>query len=240
MNLLITICGRGGSKGIVKKNIYPINDKPLIHYSIHHAQEYAKKIGGADIELSTDSQEIADTAAAGGLHTEYMRPAELGSDSAGKLETIKDVLLYAEKKNSKRYDYVLDLDVTSPLRTIEDLEKGFAIIDSDPNARNLFSVSFPKHNPYFDIVEPGTDDYYQLVKQPESQINARQEGPRAFEVNASFYFYRRAFFDEDPLRIIGNTLVYETPHMCFEVDEILELEFLDFLISEDKLNFDFK
>ena len=122
---------------------------------------------------------------------------------------------------------------------MEDLDKGFAILESDPNARNLFSVSFPKHNPYFDIVEPGDDGYFHLVKKPEQQINSRQEGPRAFEVNASFYFYRRTFFDEDPLHIIGNTLVYETPHMCFEVDEILELELLDFLISADKLDFDF-
>ena len=58
MNLLITICARGGSKGIVKKNIYPINDIPLVHYAINHAKQYADRIGGADIELLQTAQRL--------------------------------------------------------------------------------------------------------------------------------------------------------------------------------------
>lgn len=78
MNILITICARGGSKGIPGKNIKPLNDKPLIGYSIDVAKEFQTKFERTDIALSTDSEE----------------------------------------KRELRYDYILDLDVTSPLRNI--------------------------------------------------------------------------------------------------------------------------
>lgn len=238
MNLLITICARGGSKGIPGKNIRPVNGTPLMVYSIRHALAYAKKTG-ADVELSTDDEKIKAVAAEAGLKTDYVRPAALGSDGAGKLETIEDLLLHAERKNKKRYDYVLDLDVTSPLRTMEDLDNAFAMIEKNPSARNLFSVSFPKHNPYFDMVELQEDGFVGLVKEPEKQMVARQEGPRVYEVNASFYFYRRSFFEEHPLIIIKKTLAYEVPHMCFELDDMMEFELLDYLLRENKLDFDF-
>ncbi|TSC59568.1 MAG: cytidylyltransferase [Candidatus Peregrinibacteria bacterium Greene0416_62] len=239
MHLLITICARGGSKGIPGKNIRPINGTPLITYSIRHALAYAKKTG-ADIELSTDNDAIKDVAAKAGLTTDYVRPPALASDMAGKLETIEDIVLHAERKHGKHYDYILDLDVTSPLRTMEDLDNAFAMIEKNPAARNLFSVSFPKHNPYFDMVELKEDGFVGLVKKPEKQMVARQEGPKVYEVNASFYFYRRAFFDEHPLIIIKNTLAYEVPHMCFELDDMLEFELLDYLLREKKLDFRFQ
>ena len=56
-------------------------------------------------------------------------------------------------------------------------------------------------------------------------------------MNASFYFYRRAFFDEVPLIIIKQTLAYEMPHMCFELDDMMEYELLDYLLREKKLDF---
>jgi CMP-N-acetylneuraminic acid synthetase len=239
MHLLITICARGGSKGIPGKNIRPVNGTPLIVYSIRHALAYAKKTG-ADIELSTDSEDIKKVAAEAGLKTDYVRPPELSTDLIGKLDTIQHVVFDTEKRKGKRYDYILDLDVTSPLRTIEDLEKAFAMMEGNPKARNLFSVSFPKHNPYFDMVETTDEGFVELVKKPASQMVARQQGPRVYEVNASFYFYRRAFFDEEPLIIIRNTLAYETPHMCFELDEMLEFYLLDYLLREKKLDFDFR
>ena len=52
MNILITICGRGGSKGVKNKNIRPINNLPLIAYSIYAAQKFAKKHNGILIPMS--------------------------------------------------------------------------------------------------------------------------------------------------------------------------------------------
>ena len=93
MNLLITICARGGSKGIPGKNIKPLNNKPLIAYTIESAQEFSKNYN-ADIGLSTDSIEIIRIASGFGLNTNYRRPVKLATDTAGKVEVINDLIKY--------------------------------------------------------------------------------------------------------------------------------------------------
>lgn len=135
-----------------KKDIFPINGKPLIVYSIESAFEFAKQIN-ADVELSTDDQEIKDVCAQYGLKTEYQRPASMATDSAGKIEVIRDLLEYAERKNNLTYDCIIDLDVTSPLQTKEDLSNAFEAIKKDENCLNLFSVSPARKSPYFNMVE---------------------------------------------------------------------------------------
>lgn len=238
MNLLITVCARGGSKGVPGKNVRPVADIPLIAYTLTHAKEYAKKTG-ADIALSTDDAVIRDTAAQWGVKTEYVRPAELASDTAGKVPVLKHALEYHEKKNGKRYDYLLDLDVTSPLRTMDDLDDCFATIDARPEALSIFSVSFPKHNPYSDMVEPDEQGFAKVCKDKGAFLS-RQTSPKVYELNASYYFFRRKYFDENhPTQITPTSLAHVTKHMCFEIDDLIDMEYLDFLITKKKLDFPF-
>jgi len=93
MDILITICARGGSKGIPGKNIKLIAGKPLMVYTIEQAKKLSAKLG-ATITLSTDDKIIKKIADEHGLYTDYMRPDYLASDSAGKIEVIEDVLKY--------------------------------------------------------------------------------------------------------------------------------------------------
>lgn len=238
MSLLITICARGGSKGIPGKNIRNIGGKPLIAYSIYTAKEFAKK-HSALIELSSDDEQIIETAARFGLETSYKRPAEHATDTAGKIDTIRDLVLYAEKKNNTKFTHILDLDVTAPLRTVNDLDLAFASLQNDPKALNLFSVNKAHRNPYFNMVEKGSDGYYHLVKTPDKPILSRQTAPKAYDLNASFYFYRREFFDLGYKNAYTErSLIYEMPHICFDLDEPIDFDFLSYLIDNEKLGFD--
>ena len=88
MNILITICARGGSKGIPGKNIKIINGRPLIAYSIDLTQKIKSKFN-SKVALSTDDLMIRDTAKDFGLATAYFRPDYLATDSAGKIDTIR-------------------------------------------------------------------------------------------------------------------------------------------------------
>ena len=117
MNILVTICARGGSKGIPGKNIKLLNGKKLIGYSIEKAQQLSK-LYNVDIGFSTDSIEIKEVAADFGLVTDYIRPDQLADDKAGKIDVIRDLLRFMEKQNSTRYDFVIDLDVTSPMKPL--------------------------------------------------------------------------------------------------------------------------
>ena len=238
MNILITICARGGSKGIPGKNIKIINGSPLIEYTIKLAKLFIVK-WNAKISLSTDSIEILNIAEKLGVKTEYIRPNFLSTDSAGKIDTIKDLLIYEESLLKNKFDYILDLDVTSPLRNLLDLEKSFELLKSS-SAINLFSVNNASRNPYFNMVEENEGGFYSLVKtSKDGSVLTRQTAPRVFELNASFYWYKRIFFDlEHKSAITNNSLIYEMPHYCFDLDHPIDFLFMEYLLEHNKLDFE--
>ena len=238
MNVLITLCARGGSKGIPKKNIKPLNGKPLIEYSFKIAQSISKIYDNAVIELSTDDQEILDVAKAIGLSTKYNRPGYLATDSAGKVDAIKDLLYYSERTYNTKFDYVLDLDISSPLRTTIDIMNGFSLMEKNTEALTLFSVNKANKNPYFNMVEETNNGYFFLSKNGGNTTLSRQTAPKVYELNASFYIYNRKFFDLNLNGVITNkSIIYNMNHVCFDLDHLIDFEFMDYLLTNDKLGF---
>jgi CMP-N,N'-diacetyllegionaminic acid synthase len=237
MNLLVTICARGGSKGIPGKNIREIDGLPLIAYSTRSADGICQRLGG-DIALSTDDERIRQVAARYGLPTTYTRPGHLATDTAGKIDTLADLLEYEEVRRKKKYDYILDLDVTSPFRTTDDLLQAMEQLQANKEALNIFSVSKARRNPYFNMVERNGDGFFSLSKRPENGLLTRQSAPDVFEMNASFYIYKRKFFS-DRLRsaITDRSLAFVMPHLCFDLDHEDDFEFMEFLLKNDKLDF---
>jgi hypothetical protein len=112
MKILITICARGGSKGIPGKNIKQLNNIHLIAYTIQVANIFAEHYN-SDIALSTDDREIKEKAEKYGLETDYVRPDFLATDTVGKIDTIKDVLSFYENKNNIQY-HVYDMISKNP------------------------------------------------------------------------------------------------------------------------------
>jgi len=238
MDILLTICARGGSKGIPGKNIKMMNGKPLIWYTIQTARMFQKRVPNVDIVLSTDSDEIRRVAKECGLDSDYKRPDYLANDTCGKIDAIKDVLLHYEQQYGKRYDYLLDMDVTSPLRTVDDLLAAFKIIEEEKAAINLYSVSPAGRNPYFNMVEKKANGFYNLVKDDVLYLS-RQVAPVVYEQNGSFYYYRREFFDlgyksSDTER----STIYLVPHTCFDLDNPIDFQFMSFLMENNKLEFE--
>lgn len=232
-NILITICARGGSKGIPGKNIKPVGGKPLLAYSVEVAKNFAAKYG-ADIILSTDSKEILEVGKKCGLHTDYIRPDFLANDTCGKSDAIKDALLWAERNNGKRYDFVIDLDVTSPIRTIEDVENCLAIIKENKKALTVFSVNHCARNPYFNMVQEKSDGFYSVVL--GGTYTTRQSAPKVYDMNASIYVYRRNTLDcENPKAVTDRSLIYVMKHICFDLDEPSDYDYLAYLLDTGRL-----
>lgn len=235
-SVLITICARGGSKGIPGKNIKSLSGRPLIDYSIRVANAFAAAHNGV-VALSTDDPQIRSIAAECGLNSVYQRPESLASDTAGKVDAIKDVLLFEEQRLNTQFDYVLDLDVTSPLRTLEDLAAAYTIIKADDAALTLFSVNKAGRNPYFNMVEKKDNGFYNLVKVGANGPLTRQSAPAVYELNASFYFYKRRFFDLNSNKVITEqSVIYEMPHTCFDLDHPIDFEFMEYLVAGNKLD----
>jgi len=235
-NILITICGRGGSKGIPGKNIKLLNGIPLIAYTINTARKYAEN-KGADIVLSTDDIDIKKTAEKYGITGDYFRPKEYATDKAGKADVIKDVLLFHEKKNKKRYEFIIDLDITSPLRTVDDIEIAIQKLMEEKRAINIFSVSSAKRNPYFNMIEESENGFVKLVKDIGA-IKSRQEAPKVYDMNASFCIFRREYFDFGyEISITEKSLAFEMNHICFDLDEPEDFIIMGLMLRENLLDF---
>ena len=237
MSILITICARGGSKGIPGKNTKLLNGIPLLHYTLNTAKEFSRKYQ-ADIQLSTDDIAIKDCAKQLKYETKYVRPKKLSLDTAGKIDTIRHAWQFAEKRNNCKYDLVLDLDVTSPLRNLKDLSTSLEIILTRPDALNLFSVNKAERNPYFNMVEETGNGFMKLVKDGYS-FKSRQEAPKVYDMNASFYFFSRKFMTGNyPISITERSLIYLMPHICFDLDHPNDFTIMELLIKNNLLDFE--
>jgi len=143
--ILVVIGARAGSKGVKGKNIKPLNGKPLIAYTIEKALAWTK----ADrVVVSTESEEIAAVAKKIGAQVPFMRPAEMSTDTAAKGPALRHALKSCEKIDSVKYSLVVDLDVTAPIRTTEDLDNCLKIFN-EHKPQTLFSVVVAHKNPYF-------------------------------------------------------------------------------------------
>ena len=241
MKFLITICGRGGSKGVPGKNIRPLNGIPLIAYSIQMAERVISTLGGGMIYLSTDSQEIKEVASEFGLDVSYTRPDSLAGDTAGKVDVMAAALDYAESKHNCQFDYLLDLDITSPLRTLGDITKAFKLLEENDKALDIFSVNKAARNPYFNMVEQKETGFYGLVKPLNSNLKTRQSAPPVYDLNASFYIFKRAFFEQGLRSVItDSSLIYVMDHICFDIDDMEDFKIMDCLLKNGVIDIEYK
>src|SRR5882724_4085069 len=108
--VLCTICARGGSKGVPKKNIRPLCGKPLIAHTI----ETALRCKALDrVVVSTDDPEIRDVALEYGAEAPFLRSAELATDQASKWPVLRHLVRTLVDQEGYRCDIVADLDPTA-------------------------------------------------------------------------------------------------------------------------------
>lgn len=183
---IITICARGGSMGVPGKNIRSLCGKPLIGWTIEQA--FASKITD-QVFVSTDSEEIAEVARQYGAKVPFVRPAELATSTAGKLPVIQHLVEWVETHHSL-VNSIVDLDPTSPLRDVADIQTCFSMLDE--NADAVITGYEADKNPYFNMVELKSNGFYERVSLPGKEVLGRQSAPKVFAMNASIYVWHRA------------------------------------------------
>lgn len=198
MNILFTICGRAGSKGFRNKNLKEMKGVPLIYYSLAAIKGFmdGNPEHNVMIALNTDSDELQaivskQTMLPGVLYAE--RKQRLAGDFVAKVEVIKDT--YLTVKEQHEIDAVVDADITSPMRTIKDIENILDVYKKRPQCDLVFSVVKSRRSPYFNMVEEKTDGNFQKVC--KSDFTARQQAPACYELNASIYVYRPSFLEKE-------------------------------------------
>lgn len=177
MNCLYVIPARGGSKGILRKNIRPLNGKPLIYYSIDIARSLVEN---ENICVSTDDDEIIKVVEDYGLSCFFKRPQELASDEAGTYEVLLHALNHYEKKG-KEYDAIVLLQPTSPLRNSKEVEEAISLFN-----KNLdMVVSVRESHAAAVICNEKESGYLELTLARNS--TRRQDLKNYYEYNGAIY-----------------------------------------------------
>ena len=231
MNLLFTLCARAGSKGIKGKNAGDLAGLPLAYYTLAVIDLYKEAHPDDDIDvvLSTDSDELMELVEASGIdHLNVGRPEELAGDKVAKIDAIRYAFQEAESRTGKHYDAVIDLDNTSPLRTLDDLER---VVEKRCSSMVpvIFTVVPARRNPWFNMVieQDGV-----CKKVLESDFIARQQAPEVFDMNASIYAYSREFMQSDtPLSIEGCEYVIMTDTGVLDLDRPDDLKLMEVIAA---------
>lgn len=118
--ILAIIPARGGSKGVPRKNIIPLNGEPLIYYTI----KVAKECGLLDrVILSSEDAEIIDTAKKLGLEVPFIRPTHLAEDHVADRPVLQHAVQTLKQQDGYEPDFIIYLRPTIPFRSVEDIEK---------------------------------------------------------------------------------------------------------------------
>ncbi len=231
-NVLCTICARSGSKGVKNKNIKELNGKPLIAYTI----EQAKASGLFDhIVVSTDSDDIAKIAQEYGAEVFFKRSAEMASDKAGKLEVIRDAFMRSEEQYNTKFEYLIDLDATAPLRNVEDILNSYKQFLDNRNC-NLLTAMPSRRNPYFNLIEVDNTGLVALSKTLDSRIIRRQDAPKCYDMNASIYIWNRNTILNEKSLFMPKTGLYVMPEeRSIDIDTPLDFEFVEFMMRKNNV-----
>lgn len=229
MKILCTICARGGSKEIKNKNIINFFGRPLIFQTINQAK---KSNLFYKIVCSSDSKKILKISQKFGVDLTIKRPKKLSSDKIPKTKAIKHSLEVSEKFFKTKFDLIVDLDVTAPLRSIGDIKKSINKIKIQKKPCNLVTITPSKKNPYFNMVEISKKKILKIIKQ-DNKITARQMSPKVFDVSAGFYIWNRSGLLANKTVINNKTLFYTTPYLrSIDIDSYTDLEIVKFLYKK--------
>lgn len=213
--VLAVLCGRGGSKGLPRKNVLDLGGKPLIAWSVEAALR--SKLLDRTV-VSTDDMEIADAARSAGGEVPFMRPIELATDTA----PVTDAMVHMVQTLEETYDIIVLLHATSPFRTGDDIDACISKL-VETGADTCVSFSEMLKPPSY-IVKVDENDRIRPLE-PSGLLKRRQDTSRHYLPNAAVYavwtdflLTERKVYSDDTAAIIT------PPERALDVDDLLDLE----------------
>lgn len=188
--IIAIVPARGGSKGIKLKNLRKIKKKTLIW----HVAKIIKKIKVIDKAIvSTDHPKIAREAIKSGLEVPFVRPKKLSGDKVADVPVLLHALKTYEKKNKMKFDIILMLQPTSPVRKIKDITDCIKILISK-RADAVWTVNEIdlKFNPLKQL-NIKNNQLFHIIKRGE-KIKGRQQLKNTYIRNGVCYAIKRDTF----------------------------------------------
>jgi len=230
MTILAIIPARGGSKGIPKKNLVPLLERPLIHYSIHAAKESTEI---TDILFSSEDEEIIKSARECGLQVIYRRPDILAEDHTPTWETTLHGLDWFEKTKGELPEMLVLLQPTCPLRTSSDIDKAIHQFRKS-KSHSLVSVHEMAELPYECLRV--CNQTWSFLDNPNTKVTRRQDyKSTCYYINGAIYIVTPEFLrkQKEFVKEGQSDLFVMDPKHGIDIDTMLELKFAEFILKEE-------
>lgn len=223
MNILGLIPARGGSKGILNKNIKLFNGKPLIYWTIEAAKQ-SKFIN--QIIVSTDSKHIASISKKFGADVPFLRPQNISEDDTPNIEPALHAL-----SNIQGFDWLLLLQPTSPLRSHKDID-GIIEFCRAQKALSAVSICEVTKHPYWMFKKKNNFKLKAFIKN-KSTFTRRQDLPEIYNLNGALYLAETNWLKKNKSFIDDNTIGYQMPlERSVDIDSELDLKFAEYLLKK--------
>lgn len=228
MNILAIIPARGGSKGLPKKNILKLIDKPLIAYTIEEAKK-SKYINR--IMVSTEDDEIAKISLKYGAEVPFMRPSELAQDTSSTNSVIINVLEEFKTRENYEPDIICVLQCTSPLRKFEDIDGTIEKMLKN-NSEGSVSISEARSNPYWTNILD-TNERLKYFVEEGKKIKRRQDLPKIYEINGAVYVIKReAFLKYKNIEAEDVSAYLMDEENSLDIDNIIDFKLAEVVLRE--------
>jgi CMP-N,N'-diacetyllegionaminic acid synthase len=226
--ILAVVPARGGSKGVKLKNLYPIGGVPLVALAgncLEQVLEIDRRV------VSTDHEEIARIAEASGLAAPFRRPPALSGDRIGDWDVLNHALLEMEKIDEVRYDIILMIQPTSPLRTaknVSDVLKFFV----DGNWDAVWSVSETdlSYHPMKQLII--SDDKLAFYDPEGVKIIARQQLQPIYHRNGIAYVFSRECILEQKSKLGARTGAFIIEGPAISIDTVEDFAAVERLMNK--------
>lgn len=228
-SLVAIIPARSGSKRLPNKNRKMLAGKPLIQWSI----EAALASDSIDkVIVSTDSPEIAEIAVSCGADVPYLRPQALSSDTATCADVVENVLTHLFDEGEE-YKYVALLQPTSPLRTSDDIDKAFQLLNKS-DALGVVSVCPCEHPPLWSNTLPENNDMSDFIK---PLLDFRKSGNKlaqSYRLNGALCITQaKKFLEEKNFYFYDGLVAYKmSRERSVDIDHDIDIKLAECVIKE--------
>lgn len=224
-SILAVIPARGGSKGVPRKNIRQLAHQPLIAWSI----EAGKKSKYVDrLIVSTEDEEIAEIARRYLAEVPFLRPKELALDNSTSAETIIYTIEEIFRRDNTKYDYLLLLQPTSPMRNEIHIDEAIEfLLDKEKEA--LVSITELEHPVYWNRMVDDSNRLLPFLQYDKQKKYRRQDFEKIYRLNGAIYLIHTETFLRCESFETDNTLSYIMDRKSsVDIDSIEDFELAEF------------
>jgi N-acylneuraminate cytidylyltransferase len=228
MTISAFIFARGGSKGLINKNLKDFHGKPLIGWAI----ECALSLKCIDsVIVSTDSLDIANVSKSFGALVPFMRPKKLAKDDSPEWMAWRHALEFVSKEFGSLPEAMLSLPTTAPLRSSIDVQNCLDLYEKEkPDA--VITVTESHRSPFFNMVKKNEDGSACLVCDREDQITRRQDTPNVYDMTTVAYVVNSQFVMQRDSLFAGKVMCVDVPiERAIDIDTQLDFDIAKFLYT---------